>query len=840
MMVGTGGQLLERSLVDRMVYAPERLVFEGAPILEPPLVQDQASRRPEVIDGHPFDTRATCLDLTIVEKARLRDLRVAEVRRLAPDAEKAKSEFIQRQAIGLADRTGCSLAAARNVAERQTSGALLPDVVLPLDTPEFDGVTVRDVLAHPERFVGATLADPLEGPDYGRCKAKIMRRKDGSCWIKSFAHGHTKYELKHDAASMEIADGYEIAIRSGDPTEASDRFVRLLLAVDLTPAEEQRLRDLASELSGIKARALGAKVKAAREQHDQERAQEIRNARADESCDERLRLSVPLADGERLPILRMLDEVLSNTGEAVPPIRDIDGHPVEVRCRPPVALHELSADGSNAAEPEKSRLPPPALPLLTRHTKYTLSHEIERHITFCSQTRNGDERQVALPPIFVEHYLAYRDSTLPRVATVLTAPLVLPDGTLLAPKGLDQKRQLVFLIHPALAVLLPNTCDCDSQGVVADALEYLTNEWLCDVSTDFPGKCVLIAMALTILERVLLPERPAFFVTAGKRGGGKTTALRMLMLAVTGQKPAAVAWSSNEEERRKAMLAHLSEGLAALVWDNIALGTSIAWPTLEKVLTTDAYTDRVLGVTVSMTVPAHTVMSFTGNNIMPAGDLASRSLITRLDVDRPDPENRTFKHADPVTWTLNNRGEILACLYTILLGNPQLQPTNRKESKTRFKVWWHLVGSAMEHAAKCLVEKQMNFPPEWQTASPIDFAAMFAAVEGEDEDTGGLSAVLDILHAVWPEKPFQASDVANLITNPMQGEEVNAANLRSYFETPSRRGPGNITPKSIGKRLAAMLGAPVWVEGKTMKLVRVSDDRRHERKFASWFHVRTQ
>jgi hypothetical protein len=32
MMVGAAGQLLERSIVDRMVWAPERLVFEGAPL----------------------------------------------------------------------------------------------------------------------------------------------------------------------------------------------------------------------------------------------------------------------------------------------------------------------------------------------------------------------------------------------------------------------------------------------------------------------------------------------------------------------------------------------------------------------------------------------------------------------------------------------------------------------------------------------------------------------------------------------------------------------------------------------------------------------------------------
>jgi hypothetical protein len=38
-MVGAAGQLLERSIIDRMVYAAERLVFEGPPILAPPLAQ---------------------------------------------------------------------------------------------------------------------------------------------------------------------------------------------------------------------------------------------------------------------------------------------------------------------------------------------------------------------------------------------------------------------------------------------------------------------------------------------------------------------------------------------------------------------------------------------------------------------------------------------------------------------------------------------------------------------------------------------------------------------------------------------------------------------------------
>ena len=68
---------------------------------------------------------------------------------------------------------------------------------------------------------------------------------------------------------------------------------------------------------------------------------------------------------------------------------------------------------------------------------------------------------------------------------------------------------------------------------------------------------------------------------------------------------------------------------------------------VERASTSEIYCDRVLGVTESATAPAYTVQAFTGNNISPKGDLASRSLIVSLAVDRPDPENRPFAHPDP-------------------------------------------------------------------------------------------------------------------------------------------------------------------------------------------------
>ena len=182
-VVSRSGALLNRSLVDRMVGQASRLVFEGGPVLKPPLQQDKASRRPVSIAGVVLDTLAACPPLTIVEQSRLDELKARERERLAPEKAKAQAAFIERQAKKLVARKGISEAAARQVVLRQCEGILRPDIELKFDDPDLAGCTVGDVLADPERFEGETLADPLEGEEYGPCKARIMRRSDGTPWI---------------------------------------------------------------------------------------------------------------------------------------------------------------------------------------------------------------------------------------------------------------------------------------------------------------------------------------------------------------------------------------------------------------------------------------------------------------------------------------------------------------------------------------------------------------------------------------------------------------------------------------------------------------------------------
>jgi hypothetical protein len=325
MMVGAVGQLLDRSLIDRSVFGAERLVFEGSPVLASPLQQDPDCRRPQATEGKALDTVTTCPPLTIAETAKLNELKDKCAYELRPNVEKARSAFIKREAARIVERTGMHQRAAEGVALRHCGGILLPDVELPFDDPEFAGRRVGDVLADPDRFEGATLADPLEGIPYGTCKAKIMLGADGAPFIHSFAHGRTIYQLKADAAFVRAA-----MERAGN-AEAAKVFVELAATADLDAQELEALRNEAAKRSGVGRRAIKEMLKAAERDRAARRAEQERERRNAQRTDPRPVIQVPKGNAPWLPVVEMLNGVLGGLRTAEPPLRDIDGYCTRTR-----------------------------------------------------------------------------------------------------------------------------------------------------------------------------------------------------------------------------------------------------------------------------------------------------------------------------------------------------------------------------------------------------------------------------------------------------------------------------------------------------------------------------
>ena len=204
MMVGKGGQLLERSIIDRSVYGSERLVFEGGPIVRKPLKQDKEARKPIAYDGKILNTRSTCPKLTSDEEEKVAKLKTDARERLQPEAAKARTAYIKERLPELMKRTGKSEAECTRILEDKCRLVLSNDIVLEFDDKNLKGCTVGNVLADPKRFEGKALADPIEGVGYGTQTAKVLLRRDnGAPWIRSFAHGEAfSYTLLPDKKSV--------------------------------------------------------------------------------------------------------------------------------------------------------------------------------------------------------------------------------------------------------------------------------------------------------------------------------------------------------------------------------------------------------------------------------------------------------------------------------------------------------------------------------------------------------------------------------------------------------------------------------------------------------------
>lgn len=319
-------------------------MFEGAPLVAAPLVQSIEARRPLVTDGEALDTVAACPPLSLLEKARLAELRAREAHRLVADCAAARASFIRAHSERLAKRAGISVEAAAKIVARQCDGVLLPDIALEFDDQQLAGATVADVLADPERFEGATLADPLEGITYGACKAKVMVRSDGTPWIHSFAHGRTIYELKRDArAALAVVEQVPVA-------EVAATAVKLAATADLNAAEVEQLRDLVAKRSGIGKREVNKMFAEAQKEHTRQRIEDARKQRAAERRDARPAVDVPAADAPWLPQAAVVEDALSQSPDTHPPMRDIDAYATETSLRRVLGTNAFGSDSANAME----------------------------------------------------------------------------------------------------------------------------------------------------------------------------------------------------------------------------------------------------------------------------------------------------------------------------------------------------------------------------------------------------------------------------------------------------------------------------------------------------------
>jgi hypothetical protein len=115
----------------------------------------------------------------------------------------------------------------------------------------------------------------------------------------------------------------------------------------------------------------------------------------------------------------------------------------------------------------------------------------------------------------------------------------------------------------------------------------------------------------------------------------------------------------------------------------------IGGESMNTLLTAGEWSDRVLGRSETVTLPARIALAATGNNLSVRGDMTRRSLIIQLDAGVERPELRQFKEPNLPGLVLRRRGELLAALFAILKkGYRQARrPGHRDQLLGRFEPW---------------------------------------------------------------------------------------------------------------------------------------------------------
>ena len=159
---------------------------------------------------------------------------------------------------------------------------------------------------------------------------------------------------------------------------------------------------------------------------------------------------------------------------------------------------------------------------------------------------------------------------------------------------------------------------------------------------------------------------------------------------------------------------------------------------------------------------------------------------------------------------MRNRGKILRALYVLLLGNPALRPrSNQEQARTRFKTWWLLIGSSVEHASALL-------------SKPIDFQTLFLQQEDHDEESTNLADALEALARKPWGQDFSAADVMKACNEVGGDFDINTEDsiiIREFLypELKHKRND-SVSAKSVGHQLKKRLGEPVRAAGRTLTL----------------------
>lgn len=365
-------------------------------------------------------------------------------------------------------------------------------------------------------------------------------------------------------------------------------------------------------------------------------------------------------------------------------------------------------------------VPPRVVDLLSRETKWV------RHDTKGNLTATTPPDQIA------QIVCARRTHEGVRVIeSVTTAPVFLPDGSILQTRGYNAQARVY--LEPNVAVFV------DDEPTLADARAAVAKfeDLLCDFSFASPADfSAWLAGLLSPLVKAATGNAPVplIAVSASSPGAGKTLLTNVAALIITGAGAEVRPYNPRDAGEWGKRLTAFVRGAAPIsVFDNV--NGSFGDEALDRLLTSATWADRILGASDAPPIPIVTTWWATGNNIEPQGDTVRRVLPVRIVVDTERPQERSgFAIKDLELHAREHRSDYLSAALTILRAyHVAGRPSADLPSWGSFAAWSSLVRGALVWAG-CVdpFETQARASREWNEPDTEAHDFWLAVVQESD------------------------------------------------------------------------------------------------------------
>lgn len=281
---------------------------------------------------------------------------------------------------------------------------------------------------------------------------------------------------------------------------------------------------------------------------------------------------------------------------------------------------------------------------------------------------------------------------------IMRAPFVRADGSICSVPGYDAASRTALVLEEGLEVDVPET---PTPEQVSAARKLLLEDWLGDFPFPTDGdRANALAMMLTPFVRDRIDLAPLAVVDGLQMGVGKNLIADCLSILVYGVAAAPRPLSSENEEVRKTITSALRKGEALVVFDEAHV---IEGRALAQALTSETWSDRILGSSRDIQLPNNVTWIALGNQVSVNADCVRRAYWIRLAPPYANPQDRpseSFRHPELKEWTREHRAELLTAVLTLVrawyAGGCGYRP--RGDSFGSFTRWEKTVGGILQAA----------------------------------------------------------------------------------------------------------------------------------------------